>query len=931
MLQDNKGYIWFGTFDGVSRWDGNNFMNIQTHNGLPASQVMDIAEDKNGLIYFAAYGGGILVYDEGVIDTINTDDGLLTNNITQIRILKNGTMLFAGDDGSITEFKDSKFDNWAEKVNFPKYDIFDIYVSPDGKLYFATEKGLVIVDGKSYSVITTKDGLITDYLWSVKGDSKGTIYIGTNLGINKLIDGKVTTVSINGKPFRNGVFKIVISLDGKVYFASNGGVVVEQDDNVELIKENNGLIADDTWWVMQGNNGFLYFGSAGRGVSIYDPKEKIINFNKNSGLQFENVLSIKKDRKGSYYFATGRGLMRYANNKLDVFTSSEGERSNIIEAMLVTNNNEVLLGTKSGLKIFSNGMFKPFIEKKELLKNEIYSMAETNSGELYLGTRFGVYYLNNKEVKRLEYFDSLGSIYIMSLLATDNDGIYFGSFDKGIFHYNDKDYTNLTIKDGLSANLINCFHQRKDGTILVGTQKGLNILKNNKVIKIIDVNDGLTNDVIADIKEDKNGRIFVPTYNGLNILENIDDSLSIRSITYRDGLINNNCNQKASYLDDKGNLWIGTKGGVTVYNPNIDIPITIPPKVYLTGLEIFNEEFSIEQLERTGSLNYDQNYLKFIYTGINLSAPEKIIYEYRLSDVDKEWVRTKENSVQYTSLDGGSYTFEVKARNEWGYWSEPVLLSFVINPVWWKTWWFTTLLIVFFAGSLLLLYKRRVENLEKETRAQEEFSKRLIQSEEEERKRIAAGLHDSLGQNLLIIKNRALLGIKNKKEEFLREQLSEISSAASTTLDEVRQIAYNLHPYQLSRLGLTKAIRSIITNVKDSSSINFSDDLENIDNLFSKEAEINIYRIVQENINNIIKHSEAKNASVKISKQESSVTILIEDDGKGFDKENIYDEKKKMKGFGLENIRKRITLLNGEFSINSTNGTKVKIIIPVKN
>ena len=459
----------------------------------------------------------------------------------------------------------------------------------------------------------------------------------------------------------------------------------------------------------------------------------------------------------------------------------------------------------------------------------------------------------------------------------------------------------------------------------------MNILKDNKVIKIIDVNDGLTNDVIADIKEDEDGRIFVSTYNGLNIIEDADDSLFIRSITHKDGLINNNCNQQASYIDDEGKLWVGTKAGVTVYNPEVDEPIIIPPKVYLTGLEIFNEEFPIEQLEKSGSLNYYQNYLKFIYTGINLSAPEKILYEYRLSDVDKEWVRTKENSVQYTSLDGGSYTFEVKARNEWGYWSEPVLLSFVINPVWWKTWWFTTLLIVFFAGSLLLLYKRRVENLEKETRAQEEFSKRLIQSEEEERKRIAAGLHYSLGQNLLIIKNRALLGIKNKKEEFLREQLSEISSAASTTLDEVRQIAYNLHPYQLSRLGLTKAIRSIITNVKDSSSINFSDDLENIDNLFSKEAEINIYRIVQENINNIIKHSEAKNAFVKISKQESSVTILIEDDGKGFDKENIYDEKKKMKGFGLENIRKRLTLSNGEFSINSTNGTKVKIIIPVKN
>ncbi len=137
-------------------------------------------------------------------------------------------------------------------------------------------------------------------------------------------------------------------------------------------------------------------------------------------------------------------------------------------------------------------------------------MAETNSGELYLGTRFGVYYVNKKEVKRLEYFDSLGSIYIMSLLATDNDGIYFGSFDKGIFHYNDKDYTNLTIKDGLSANLINCFLQRKDGTVWVGTQKGLNILKDNKVIKIIDVNDGLTNDVIAELRKMKTVEFLSP-------------------------------------------------------------------------------------------------------------------------------------------------------------------------------------------------------------------------------------------------------------------------------------------------------------------------------------------------------------------------------------------------------------------------------------
>ena len=108
------------------------------------------------------------------------------------------------------------------------------------------------------------------------------------------------------------------------------------------------------------------------------------------------------------------------------------------------------------------------------------------------------------------------------------------------------------------------------------------------------------------------------------------------------------------------------------------------------------------------------------------------------------------------------------------------------------------------------------------------------------------------------------------------------------------------------------------------------DKVKDIDKLFNQEAEINIYRIVQENINNIIKHSEAKNAHIKITKNESSINIAITDDGKGFNHSKIYDEKKNMEGFGLENIKKRISLLKGDYSIDSSKGTKVLIKIPIK-
>jgi signal transduction histidine kinase len=194
-----------------------------------------------------------------------------------------------------------------------------------------------------------------------------------------------------------------------------------------------------------------------------------------------------------------------------------------------------------------------------------------------------------------------------------------------------------------------------------------------------------------------------------------------------------------------------------------------------------------------------------------------------------------------------------------------------------------------------------------------------------ERKRIASGLHDGLGQNLLIMKNRSLLGLNSNDLDVAKKELEEISSTASSAIDEVRQISYNLHPYQLSRLGLTKAIESMINNTSSSSEIKFSKSIENIDDLVSKQSEINIYRIVQECINNNIKHSKADNVKIKIKSDEKKIDILVIDDGIGFDAEVAQAH-----GFGMQNLLKRTDLLKGKLNIDSSSGrgTKINIVIP---
>ena len=222
-----------------------------------------------------------------------------------------------------------------------------------------------------------------------------------------------------------------------------------------------------------------------------------------------------------------------------------------------------------------------------------------------------------------------------------------------------------------------------------------------------------------------------------------------------------------------------------------------------------------------------------------------------MEGLEEEWIKIGNRGfVNFTHLDPGKYLFKVRSSNVLGVWSNSYKqIVVIINPPFWLTWWFRILTTFIVIGVLVFIYKKRTRQLKKEKRIQIEFSKQLIQSQEEERKRIASELHDSLGQDLLVIKNIALL---NKMND---EHFEEISKTAGPAIDEVRRISYNLHPYQLDRLGLTKAIGSMFQNIEGASNIKFDVYIDNVDDLFDKEKEINIYRIVQECVNNIVKHS----------------------------------------------------------------------------
>ncbi|WP_206074021.1 tetratricopeptide repeat-containing sensor histidine kinase [Marixanthomonas spongiae] len=228
---------------------------------------------------------------------------------------------------------------------------------------------------------------------------------------------------------------------------------------------------------------------------------------------------------------------------------------------------------------------------------------------------------------------------------------------------------------------------------------------------------------------------------------------------------------------------------------------------------------------------------------------------------------------------------------------------------------FSSLALVLLFGLILLYRNQRYLKNNKEL--QEKFSQKLLVSQELERKRISKDIHDGLGQRLLLIKNKIIANGDTDTKKMVDE-----------AIDEVRSISRDLHPFQLQEMGITKAIEYTLNQIDENTTLFISSEIENIDNLFTKEQEVNIYRIVQETLNNILKHAKAEACKVMVKKLTGNVIISIKDNGIGFDFPEKYQN---VKSLGLKTLLERTRFLNGQMKVKSVknNGTIIIFQFPV--
>jgi signal transduction histidine kinase/ligand-binding sensor domain-containing protein len=987
IVQDHQGFIWIGTQDGLDRYDGYTFT-VFRHDpkdttSISHNYVLRLFVDSKGNIWAGTSGGGLNCYNPQsnrftrYIHMPNDPGSLSDNTVFRIYEDHRGVIWVATLNGlnRLDERKGVFTHFFSDSQNVHTLNsnlVSTMYEDHRGRFWVSGNRGVALnhPDG-TFSRIRG----MTDLINSIFEDNDGSLWF---VGEGAFRYDSLQNRLVKWFSWGGGSEHALYNGDGTVWIGTFGGLELTDLKRKKMSGYRHdpidpaSLSENSVLAICKDRSGIVWVGTYG-GVNKFVPGAKKFDLftyepkNPNS-LSSPRVRGFSQDRTGAVWIATQEGMNRFDRRTGDFIRYYGPPKDRIalngtlFWSVLVDRFSPVLSvwGGLNGPAVdelsfppgrdLKNPLVRNFPSPREISSGVVTSLLQDRSGTIWIGHFDGaisVYDRSRHAISQLKSPDGRS----INVIYEDRKGaIWSGGYTCGLHLLNRGEnafepfFHNTGVEKSVAENSTLSMTEDTEGTLWVGTYEGLLRIRDGKLLERITDKDGLPNNVIYGVLPDNKGNLWFSSNKGITRF-----NIATRQLTnfdVDDGAQSSEFNQGASFRADNGEMYFGGINGFNVFHPDSIKDNPNIPAVVLTDFKVFNESLTPSAserrlkrnipLEKELDLDYSDNVLTFDFAALEYTNPANNLYAYKMVGFDKDWASIgSKREATYTNLDPGRYTFRVKASNNDGVWNEEgASIEVVVAPPWWMTWWFRGMVILAFLSIGTTVYYRRVAVLKSKYAQQQDFSRRLIETQERERKRIASELHDSIGQDLLVIKNRTYMANQVKPlNPKAREQLDHITKAVTQSLQNVRQISRNLRPYHLDRVGLTGAIRSMLETIAQSSPIVFDIQLDAIDGLFTaqgKEMEVNLYRIVQESVNNVLKHSEAKHAAIHIEKSDAGVTLHISDDGKGFEPKKVHAPESKA-GLGLSGIGERVGMLGGTYIIESSAGagTTVTVFIPL--
>ncbi len=935
ILQTRDGYLWFTTLDGLVRYNGAQFtvFNHANTKEITGQRFRLLQEDPDGNLWIKSEDDVLLRYLNGSFKVFTTADGLPTNNIRQLGRTAEGALLVRTEKG-MARYQNERFELVPPDPNSFDSDIN--YQMPSGAVCYRNRTELRHVKQGRLTTYQVPDGE-TNQLYE---DRQGRLWIGaaTEAGLTMLKDDSLHFYTVKDGLPSAPVIAFCEDRTGALWFGTHGGGLVRfKEDKFTVFTIEQGLSSNYIRSIFEDREGTLWLGTLGNGLIRVTP-QIITTYSQKAGeLVGKAFYPILETRDGSIWIANA-GVNQYKDGKFSYYpvkppSQQSKQPFSTIRSMFEDSAGRLLLGgSGKGLAFYQNGRVTYDVAELPSAPLVIY---QDRQGAFWFG--FNGELIREKDGVKQRFGAKDGIQGAVGPIFEDRQGLlWIGSYG-GLCQYIDGRLRIYTEHDGLSSNRIRAIYEDSDGILWIGTYDGgLNRFKDNQFVHYT-MTEGMYSNGVFSILEDRRGNFWMGSNHGIHRVsrQQLNDFAAgkiarVESVGYgkADGMITAECNggRYPSALKARdGRLWFPTLDGVAVVDPEAVSFNSTPPPVVIETVTLDRDSLDFHQ---PVEVHPGQTQLEIAYAGLSFIKPEHVRLKYRMEGLDKEWIEAGSRRVAYFShLPAGSYTFHVIAANSDGVWNETgATLSVVVHPPFWRTRWFILVAGLSSLTLIGLVYRARIRKLERAQAAQEAFARQLLASQEGERKRIAAELHDGLGQNLLVIKNWATLAKRAlEPESKALTPIKEVATTAARSIEEVREIAHNLRPYHLDEIGLTDAIAAMVERVAEASGISFTLEQDDLSHLLSPELEINLYRIIQECLNNLVKHAQASEAVVTVHRNAQSVEIVVKDNGQGFDLSQVLQRKDR--GFGLAGLAERVRLLGGKETIQSELGKGTTITI----
>lgn len=920
LLEDKKGNIWYASYRGIGYYDGFKIKNIPSQNIFKDCHFAKLYQDNAGTIwvyiFYTSEKSGLFYIKSGQLQDIThtypqlIESGIHSKSLESAVIQKQDKSLVVKTNKGIYQLSKGKL-TFNQLNNLPalkNHYLSPLLEDPQGKLWFRTAANpgdssnhkLYTWHKNKLTQIPLPDSLLNNYPNQLLDEGQGNIWMAfKGKGLAKFNLNKFTPYFQKGTlaNFTNNINTLIRDRENNIWLGTEGGLLRFGGTTFSWLNYAEGLPSEVVSGLFQDSKNRFWL-AMGTGAIAYRKNGKIYNITP-TGKKPGRIRTIIELPTGEILFASSSGVWRFWQNQFTEVSSQFGLTAGTSTSSLFLADSVLWIGT------LGKGVIKVTQEKTETLttahglaSNYIRKIQADRKGNIWFCTDDGISYItqNSTNFKTLPKFS--GRAFQM---AEDKTGaLWFATYGQGLLRYYNGQVSYFTTSNGLSSDNIYSIVADTEGNIVAGTQQNLDYITLNKTGK--------------------------PTKT--KVYGNLE------------GFIGTENNGGAAYRDPAGKLWFGTLRGAITFNPTLEKEVNAPPLTYITKIQLFYKDIPWNKrpyskfnagikpwfnVPEKLKLPTKQNHIGFNFESTALTQPEKVLYSWFLEGTDKNWSPPSATTqAVYPDLPPGTYTFYVKSSNGNNNWSKkPAAFSFTIAAPFYRTWWFILALGLLAIGLIILLDRYYTGQRLRVQLRKLEIERRL----QRERVRIARDLHDNVGSQLAYIINTLddsvaeNAPLANGRTEHLKEFTKQ-------TINQLRETIWAIRQEKISIKELTNRIEKQIWQVTQ-----YREHFKyrvvsegNTDLVLSPVQALNLFRIAQEAVSNVLHHSQATELIIAVEVIDSVALLLkIEDNGIGF---NLAGGSP-AGHYGLTNMQERAKEIPATLTFNTAPGHGTSITLEV--